>query len=68
MVSTETLTNYMDCKVHLAVHTDDSDKQFGDVISQNNKTYPIFLKDIKQATAYLHYSREGTSLDSGMNK
>ena len=37
MDSAEMLLSYPDWKLPFKVHTDDSDKQLGDVISQNNK-------------------------------
>ena len=37
MVSAETLLSYPDWKLPFTVHTGESDKQLGDVISQNNK-------------------------------
>ena len=36
------------------VFTDDSDKQLGAVISQNNKILPS-SRNIEQAKVYLHY-------------
>ena len=37
MVSADTLLNDTDWKITFTVHTNASDKQFGDVISHNNK-------------------------------
>ena len=37
MDSAEMLLSYPDWKLPFKVHTDDSDKQLGDVISQNKK-------------------------------
>ena len=41
MVSEETLLSYLHQTISFTVHTDASDKQFGDVIIQNNK--PIYF-------------------------
>ena len=41
MVSTETLLSYTYWTINFTVHTDDSDKQLGAVISKNNK--PVAL-------------------------
>ena len=43
MVSFETLLSYSDWKIPFTVHTDASDKQLGDVISQSNKPISFFL-------------------------
>ena len=37
IISKETLLNYPDWTIPFTIHTDASDKQMGDVISQNNK-------------------------------
>ena len=37
MVFVETLLNYTDCTIPFDVYTNASDKQLGDIISQNNK-------------------------------
>ena len=42
MVSAETLLSYPYWKIPFTVHTNASDKQLGDVISQNNKTIAFF--------------------------
>ena len=42
MVSSEKLLSYPDCVLPFTVHTDVSDKQVGDVISQNNKPIAFF--------------------------
>ena len=44
MVSAETLLNYPYWKLLFIVLTDASDKQFGAVISQNNKTIDFFSR------------------------
>ena len=45
MVDVETLLSYPYYKLPFAVHTDSSDKQLGDVISQNNKTIAFSIGD-----------------------
>ena len=42
MVSAETLLCYQDWKIPFTVNTDDSDKQLGAVICQNNKPIALF--------------------------
>ena len=42
MISANTLSSYPDWKIPFTVHTYDSDKQLGDVISDNNKTIASF--------------------------
>ena len=44
MVSVETLLSYPYWKLPFIVHTDDSDKQLGAVISQNNKPIVFFSR------------------------
>ena len=45
MVYDETLLNYPCWEVPSTVHTDAYDKQFGDVISQDNKPIYFFSKN-----------------------
>ena len=42
MVSSDMLLGYPDCKLPFTVHTDDSDKQLGSAIIQNNKHFAFF--------------------------
>ena len=42
IVSAEMLLSYLGWKLTFTVHTDASDKQLGDVISQNNKPIVLF--------------------------
>ena len=44
MVSVDTLLSYLDWKIPSTVHTYDSDKQLGTVISHNNKPIAFFSK------------------------
>ena len=44
MVSTDTLLNHTDFKIPLTVHAHVSDKQLGDIISQNNKPAAFFSR------------------------
>ena len=44
MVSDETLLSYPYCKLTFKIHTDASDKQLGDVISQNNEPIAFFSR------------------------
>ena len=46
MVSTRTLLSYPYWKIPFTLHTDTSDKQLGDVISQSNKPIELFSKGI----------------------
>ena len=48
MVSAETLLSYTDWKLTFTSHTDDSDKQLGAVISQNNKPIAFFSVKLSQ--------------------
>ena len=43
MVSSEAFSSYPDWTIPFTVQTDASDKQMGDVISQNNKPIVFFL-------------------------
>ena len=54
MVSAKTLLNCPDRKITFTVHTDASDKQFGDVISQNDK--PIDLLSRKLINPYINHT------------
>ena len=42
MLYTDTLLNYPEWKIPFTLHTDDSDKQLGDIISNNNKQISLF--------------------------
>ena len=44
MVSAETLLSYPDWKIPFTVQTDDSDKNLGDDIRQNNKPIELFSR------------------------
>ena len=46
MLSTKTLLNHTDFTIPFLVHTHASDKQLGDVISQNDKTIALFLRKV----------------------
>ena len=46
MVSAETLLNYPDWTINLTLHTYDSDKQLGAVISQNDKPIDLFSRKL----------------------
>ena len=48
MVSAETLLSFTDWKLSFIVHTDASDKQSGDFISQNNKPIPFFYRNLNK--------------------
>ena len=48
MVSAETLLNYLNWKTPLMVNTDDSDKQLGDVISQNDKSIDLVSRKLSK--------------------
>ena len=54
MVSAETLLSYPYWKLPFTVHTDASDKQLGNVISQNNK--PIDFLSRKLGKPQLNYA------------
>ena len=42
MLYTDTLLNYPEWKIPFTLHTDDSDKQLGAIISNNNKQIALF--------------------------
>ena len=46
MVSAETLLNYHNWTITLTLHTYDSDKQLGAVISQNDKPIDLFSRKL----------------------
>ena len=48
MVSAEMLLSYPYCKLAFTVHTDASDNQVGDVISQNNKSVALFSRKLSK--------------------
>ena len=60
MVSAETLLSYPNWKLPFTVHTDDYDKQLGDVISHNNK--PIAFLSRKLSKPQRNYTRTENEL------
>ena len=48
MISAKTLLSYPDWKLTFTVHTDDSDKQLGAVISKNNKPIALIYRELSK--------------------
>ena len=63
-----TLMNYQDYKILFTVHSDDSNKQFGDFISKQQQANFPFLEDTKQAKMKLYYDIKVTSINIGISK
>ena len=60
MFSVDTLLDYPDRLIPFTVHTDASDKQFGSVISKNDKPIDLFLIRL------IHPQRNYTTTDKDL--